>query len=161
MMQHQVAMLGTGLIGDFYTMSLHAQRSRDRVRIVYSRSEERGSAFRERWDIAESTTDLQTAIEHPEGWCLRYRRGGKALFTLIPCEAGFTALVVVGPHAWPDVATLGLSASTRAAWDAARPYPDGRWLWLDVVDDRVVTDIERLVALKSPPPKRRRVACPV
>jgi len=53
------------------------------------------------------------------------------------------------------------SASTRAAWDAARPYPDGRWLWLDVVDDRVVTDIERLVALKSPPPKRRRVACPV
>ena len=46
MMQHQVAMLGTGLIGDFYTMSLHAQRSRDRVRIVYSRSEERGKIGR-------------------------------------------------------------------------------------------------------------------
>jgi predicted dehydrogenase len=66
MQQHQVAMLGTGLIGDFYSMSLHAQRSRDRVRIVYSRSEERGRAFRERWSIEESTTDLRTAIEHPD-----------------------------------------------------------------------------------------------
>ena len=28
---HRVAMLGTGLIGDFYTMTLHGQRGRDRV----------------------------------------------------------------------------------------------------------------------------------
>jgi len=63
---HQIAMLGTGLIGDFYSAALHAQRSRDRVRVVYSRSEERGRAFRERWDIAESTTDMKAAIEHPE-----------------------------------------------------------------------------------------------
>jgi predicted dehydrogenase len=66
MQQHQIAMLGTGLIGDFYSMSLHAQRSRDRVRIVYSRSEERGRAFRERWSIDESTTDLRAAIDHPD-----------------------------------------------------------------------------------------------
>jgi predicted dehydrogenase len=66
MQQHQIAMLGTGLIGDFYSMSLHAQRSRDRVRIVYSRSEERGRAFRERWSIDESTTDLRAAVEHPD-----------------------------------------------------------------------------------------------
>src|SRR6266545_7186467 len=66
MQAHQVAMLGTGLIGDFYTMSLHAQRSRDRVRIVYSRSAERGAAFRERWGILDSTTDLKAAIGHPD-----------------------------------------------------------------------------------------------
>jgi hypothetical protein len=33
--QHKIAMLGTGLIGDFYSNALHAQRSRDRVRVVY------------------------------------------------------------------------------------------------------------------------------
>ena len=66
MQHHQVAMLGTGLIGDFYTMTLHAQRSRDQVRIVYSRSAERGRAICGRWDIPESTTDLKTAIEHPD-----------------------------------------------------------------------------------------------
>ena len=42
---HRVAMLGTGLIGDFYTMTLHGRRSRDRVEVVYSRSVERGEAF--------------------------------------------------------------------------------------------------------------------
>jgi predicted dehydrogenase len=59
-------MLGTGLIGDFYTATLHGQRGRDRVRVVYSRSEERGRAFRERWGIEESTTSIEEAVSHPE-----------------------------------------------------------------------------------------------
>ena len=63
---HRVAMLGTGLIGDFYTMTLHGRRSRDRVEVVYSRSEERGAAFRQRWGIPASTTSIQEAVEHPE-----------------------------------------------------------------------------------------------
>ena len=65
MKQHQVSLLGTGLIGDFYTLTLHGQRSRDRVQMVYSRSNERGQAFKARHDIPESTTDMQAAIEHP------------------------------------------------------------------------------------------------
>ena len=63
---HRVAMLGTGLIGDFYTMTLHGRRSRDRVEVVYSRSEERGAAFRQRWEIPASTTSVQEAAGHPE-----------------------------------------------------------------------------------------------
>src|SRR4051812_39596750 len=66
MKAHSISLLGTGLIGDFYTMTLHGQRGRDRVRVVYSRSEERGTAFSERWDIPESTTDMEVAIRHPE-----------------------------------------------------------------------------------------------
>jgi predicted dehydrogenase len=63
---HRISMLGTGLIGDFYTMTLHGQRGRDRVAVVYSRSPERGEAFKQRWDIPESTTDMDAAIEHPD-----------------------------------------------------------------------------------------------
>jgi predicted dehydrogenase len=62
---HRVAMLGTGLIGDFYTMTLHGQRGRDRVEVVYSRSEERGAAFRERWGVPVSTTSVEEAVRHP------------------------------------------------------------------------------------------------
>ena len=58
-------MLGTGLIGDFYTMTVHGQRSRDRVGVVYSRSAERGEAFRDRWGIAQSTTSMAEAVNHP------------------------------------------------------------------------------------------------
>jgi predicted dehydrogenase len=66
MKAHSITMLGTGLIGDFYTMTLHGQRGLDRVRVVYSRTESRGRAFSERWDIPEFTTDMAAAIRHPE-----------------------------------------------------------------------------------------------
>jgi predicted dehydrogenase len=66
MRSHSITMLGTGLIGDFYTMTLHGQRSRDSVRVVYSRSAERGRAFSERWAIPESSTDMRAAVEHPD-----------------------------------------------------------------------------------------------
>ena len=66
MESHRISMLGTGLIGDFYTATLHGQRGRDRVQVVYSRTEDRGRAFRERWDIPESTTDIKAAVEHPD-----------------------------------------------------------------------------------------------
>ena len=63
---HGVAMLGTGLIGDFYTATLHGQRGRDRVQVVYSRSEERGKAFQERWNVPAATTSIAEAVAHPD-----------------------------------------------------------------------------------------------
>lgn len=61
----KISMLGTGLIGDFYTMTLHGQRSRDRVELVYSRTPERGEAFAGRWNIPRSTTSLEEAVNDP------------------------------------------------------------------------------------------------
>ena len=65
MRSHVVSMLGAGLIGDFYTQTLHAQRSRDRVGVIFSRQSERAAAFARRWDIAHAETDMRAAIEHP------------------------------------------------------------------------------------------------
>ena len=62
MKSHKVTMLGTGLIGMFYTMTLHNQRGADRVHIAYSRREERATAFAEEWNIPHATTDLAEAI---------------------------------------------------------------------------------------------------
>jgi len=59
---HKIAMLGTGLIGMFYTMTLHNQRGRDRVHLVYSRSEKRAVEFAQTWGIPRWTTDLAEAI---------------------------------------------------------------------------------------------------
>ncbi|MGH8947502.1 MAG: Gfo/Idh/MocA family oxidoreductase, partial [Acidimicrobiia bacterium] len=66
MKSHNVAMLGTGLIGDFYTMTLHSQRSRDRVGIVYSQSDERARVFSDRWGIPAHTISIEEAINHDE-----------------------------------------------------------------------------------------------
>ena len=59
-------MLGTGLIGLFYTMTLHGQRGRDRVRCVYSRNKSRARDFASKWDILHVTTDMRAAIQHDE-----------------------------------------------------------------------------------------------
>ena len=63
---HKVTMLGTGLIGMFYTMTLHGQRSRDRVEVVYSRTQERADQFAKEWSIPKATTSMEAAINDPD-----------------------------------------------------------------------------------------------
>jgi len=63
---HNVTMLGTGLIGLFYTMTLHGQRGRDRVRNVYSRSQDRARSFAQKWNIPRYSTDMAEAIQDSE-----------------------------------------------------------------------------------------------
>lgn len=64
-MAHRVALLGAGLIADFYVKGLHRGRGDDRVDLVYSRTEERASAFARHHGIARHTTDMKAAIEDP------------------------------------------------------------------------------------------------
>jgi predicted dehydrogenase len=61
-----VAMLGTGLIGLFYTMSLHAKRRRDRVVVVQGRDPEKTKAFAEKHGIPRFATSLEEAVSSPD-----------------------------------------------------------------------------------------------
>ena len=61
-----VAMLGTGLIGHFYTMSLHGKRSRDRVVVAQGRDAAKTEAFAQKWGIPRSTTSLEEAVAAPD-----------------------------------------------------------------------------------------------
>ena len=56
MQRHSITMLGTGLIGDFYTSAL--QKVGQDVRVIYSRSQERAEAFRQRWGISTASDEL-------------------------------------------------------------------------------------------------------
>ena len=62
----RLAMLGTGLIGRFYTESLHGNRSRDRVVSVYSRTSERASQFAKQFDIPFATNNLAEAVQRDD-----------------------------------------------------------------------------------------------
>ena len=66
MSAHKVTMLGTGLIGLFYTQTLHGKRGRDRVEHVYSRSAERAKDFAEQLGVPRWSADLEEAIADPE-----------------------------------------------------------------------------------------------
>lgn len=62
----KVAMLGAGFIGDFYTYSIHGQRSRDAVHVIYSRDEGRGKSFARKHGIPKWTTSMEGAVNDPE-----------------------------------------------------------------------------------------------
>ena len=64
--EHKITMLGTGLIGMFYTMTLHNQRGVDRVFSVYSRNQEKVKKFAQDWDIPNYYTSMEEAINDPE-----------------------------------------------------------------------------------------------
>jgi predicted dehydrogenase len=62
----KITMLGTGLIGTFYTQTLHGLRSRDRVVNVYSQSAERARAFAAERGIPRWSADMREAVRDPE-----------------------------------------------------------------------------------------------
>ncbi|MFC2141684.1 Gfo/Idh/MocA family protein [Acidobacteriota bacterium] len=63
---HKVTLLGTGLIGMFYTMTLQGQRSRDKVQVVFSRTREHAEKFAQDWDVPSWTTDMEKAVKDPD-----------------------------------------------------------------------------------------------
>jgi predicted dehydrogenase len=65
-MSKKITMLGTGLIGMFYTMTLHRPRTNDRVQMVYSRTAERAQQFAADWQIPRWSTDMAEAINDPD-----------------------------------------------------------------------------------------------
>lgn len=66
MTSYKITMLGTGLIGQFYTKTLHGLRSRDRVQTVYSRDRKRAEAFARENGISKGTNNLEEAISDPD-----------------------------------------------------------------------------------------------
>lgn len=62
----RIAMLGSGFIADFYTRSIMGLRNRDKVTMVYSRSEEKAKAFSKKYNIEHVSTSMEDAITHKD-----------------------------------------------------------------------------------------------
>jgi len=63
---HKIALLGTGLIGRFYTMSLQNFRGRDEIKVVCANKEEEAAKFAKEFGIPRWTDDIAAAIQDPE-----------------------------------------------------------------------------------------------
>ena len=63
---HKIAMLGTGLIGRFYTMSLQNFRGNDEVVVACSSKPESAEKFAKEFGIPRWTADIAKAVQDPE-----------------------------------------------------------------------------------------------
>jgi hypothetical protein len=63
---HRITLLGAGLIGTFYTMTIHGRRGRDRIHTICAQTTEEAEAFAKKWGIPKWTSDIKAAVEDPE-----------------------------------------------------------------------------------------------
>ncbi len=63
---HKITLLGAGLIGRFYSMSLLGFRGRDEIKMVCSATAEEAKAFAAEFGIPRWSTDIAEAIRDPE-----------------------------------------------------------------------------------------------
>jgi predicted dehydrogenase len=63
---HRIAMLGAGLIGRFYTMSLKHFRGKDEIKYICSSTLADAKKFAEEFDIPSWADDMAVAIQDPE-----------------------------------------------------------------------------------------------
>ncbi len=59
-------MLGSGFIARFYAESLHSQRRKDEIIMVYSRDEKNAKRFADDYNLLYYSTSMEEAIAHPE-----------------------------------------------------------------------------------------------
>lgn len=88
------------------------------------------------------------------GWMLWFHRGKKTLLCLYPQDGGLVAQITLGPTLVDAALALPLCEKMRAALEEAHPYPEGRWLFVTIAGDDEARDVERLVLLKQPRPRR-------
>jgi len=63
---HDITLLGAGLIGTFYTMTIEGRRGRDRIRTICAQTEAEAEGFARKWGIPKWTSDMKKAVEDPE-----------------------------------------------------------------------------------------------
>ncbi len=101
-------------------------------------------------------------IEHFNGKDeLKFRRSGKTLFTLYLRRDRIQALVIFGQREREAFETVRgqFSSHIQQYYDASKTYHDGKWMWIDIVDEDYVLEVLRLVGIKKRPNKASITMC--
>lgn len=109
--------------------------------------------IRENYTVQE---DFKFLYGKKYGWALRFRINGKLLTSLYPTQSGFIAQVILSPAAVKQAQSMKLGKNVRQAVAKARPYPEGRWLFVPIESKKDIRDIQRLLALRSETKRLRK-----
>ncbi len=83
------------------------------------------------------------------GWATQFRVRKKLLISLYPTTGGFTVQIILKPEAVERARKMRLGAGVRNAIARAKPYREGRWLFVPITSMQDVTAAQRLLLLKA------------
>ncbi len=102
--------------------------------------------------------DLKFCYGKPYGWALRFRIKGSLLTALYPARNGFVVQIILSRLALEQAQTLSLGEAARQAIARAKPYPEGKWLFIPVRSEQDLRDVQSLLALKQGALSRKKAA---
>lgn len=82
------------------------------------------------------------------GWALRFRIRSKLLTSLYPAAGGFTVQINLSPAAVEQAEQMQLGEHVQQAIARAKPYPEGRWLFIPVMSAADLHAVQQLLALR-------------
>jgi hypothetical protein len=87
---------------------------------------------------------------------LKYRRSGKTFCALYPRESGMRVLIIFGKNEREKFEGLREDFSEYICnfYDNTHQYHDGKWLYLDVINDSIIRDIEKILLIKKKPNRK-------
>lgn len=84
------------------------------------------------------------------GWNVKYQKGGKSLCTLYPMNGFFIVLVVIGNKelAETELVMPLCDKHTRELFERTPYSAMGRWLMIQVSNERILEDAKRLIQIR-------------
>jgi hypothetical protein len=81
------------------------------------------------------------------GWNVKYQKAGRSLCTLYPMQGFFIALVVIGAKEDAEASLLipTCDESIQTMYRNTKPLMGGRWLMVNVTNERILDDVRRLI----------------
>lgn len=81
------------------------------------------------------------------GWNVKYQKAGRSLCTLYPMSGYFIALVVIGVKEQVEAEFLLSTCSKyiQELYQASHFSAGGKWLMINVVDDKILNDVKQLI----------------
>lgn len=89
----------------------------------------------------------------PYGWALRFARSGRLVLAMYPNRGYLTVQIILSRAQVAAGIEVGMPSHAWKALDAARDYPEGRWLFIRVRSPRSARQLRPLIALKLGRPK--------
>jgi hypothetical protein len=84
------------------------------------------------------------------GWAVRFRIKDKLLACLYPNTNYFITQVILSTQNLSETRINNLHANASQAIKIAKPYPEGKWIFMRTESKQDIDDIKMLLNLKTP-----------
>jgi hypothetical protein len=82
------------------------------------------------------------------GWALRFERSGRLVLAMYPNDGHLTVQIILGRTQLAEAAAMTLPLRIVKVIEAAKDYPEGKWLFVPVRPVKHAKDLRSLIALK-------------